>query len=219
MTGSANTLTPTPLSEKLSLVTHHHLLTRVLVKLGLDDWNYGSYEFFFDTTLVQALINDEDVVHYALEGLPKKYNQVCGYMRYRDTFPDLKIARSLLNTEEIRLKSKSLALTEDSSSSSPLGLMTQTNFRFVHDHNAKIGDANGSKTLGSNNNEDLLIKLIGRLGLNDTKNATVSHIVSSPPSKSATVANINSLPVAYDPTGHFTPSAPTYGPMSPFLPA
>ncbi|GKF43715.1 hypothetical protein Tco_0130267, partial [Tanacetum coccineum] len=37
----------TPLSDKLSLVTHHHLLTRVPVKLDLDDWNYGSYECFF----------------------------------------------------------------------------------------------------------------------------------------------------------------------------
>nr|GFA75987.1 hybrid signal transduction histidine kinase M [Tanacetum cinerariifolium] len=27
-------------------------------------------------------VNDEDVVHYALAGLPDKYNQVCGYMHY-----------------------------------------------------------------------------------------------------------------------------------------
>ncbi|GJX89478.1 hypothetical protein Tco_0341492 [Tanacetum coccineum] len=46
MTGS--TVPSTPLFEKLSLVTHHHLLTRVPVKLDLDDWNYGSWEFFFD---------------------------------------------------------------------------------------------------------------------------------------------------------------------------
>ncbi|GJW42347.1 hypothetical protein Tco_0071146 [Tanacetum coccineum] len=30
------------LSKKLSLVTHHHLLTRVPVKLDLENWNYGS---------------------------------------------------------------------------------------------------------------------------------------------------------------------------------
>ncbi|GKD82964.1 hypothetical protein Tco_1349803 [Tanacetum coccineum] len=30
------------------LVTHHHLLTRVPVKLDLENWNYGSWEFFFD---------------------------------------------------------------------------------------------------------------------------------------------------------------------------
>ncbi|GJZ46835.1 hypothetical protein Tco_0600667 [Tanacetum coccineum] len=38
----------TPLSDKLSLFTHHHLLTRVPVKLDLEDSNYGSWEFFFD---------------------------------------------------------------------------------------------------------------------------------------------------------------------------
>ncbi|GKC94008.1 hypothetical protein Tco_1159450 [Tanacetum coccineum] len=47
MTGSdANPATL--LSDKLALVTHHHLLTRVPVKLDLDDWNYSSWEFFFD---------------------------------------------------------------------------------------------------------------------------------------------------------------------------
>ncbi|GJW78662.1 retrovirus-related pol polyprotein from transposon TNT 1-94 [Tanacetum coccineum] len=56
------------------------------------------------------------VVHYALEVLPKKYNQVCGYMLNKDTFPDLKTARSLLFTEEMRLKFKALALPVDSSS-------------------------------------------------------------------------------------------------------
>ncbi|GJX92798.1 hypothetical protein Tco_0347384 [Tanacetum coccineum] len=30
------------------LVTHHHLLTRVPVKLDLEDWNYESWEYFFD---------------------------------------------------------------------------------------------------------------------------------------------------------------------------
>ncbi|GJR07102.1 ribonuclease H-like domain-containing protein [Tanacetum coccineum] len=48
MTGSDSPLNPTPLSEKLSLVTHHHLLTRVPVKLDIDNWNYGSWEFFFE---------------------------------------------------------------------------------------------------------------------------------------------------------------------------
>ncbi|GKG36079.1 hypothetical protein Tco_0443757, partial [Tanacetum coccineum] len=59
-------------------------------------------------------VNDEDVVHYALEGLPDKYDQVCGIMHHKDTFPDLKTARSMLITEEMHLKSKSLALPVDS---------------------------------------------------------------------------------------------------------
>ncbi|GJQ93669.1 ribonuclease H-like domain-containing protein [Tanacetum coccineum] len=63
-------------------------------------------------------VSDEDVVHYVIAGLPGNYNQVCGYTHYQTTFPDLKTARSLLITKEMRLKSKSLALPVDSSSSS-----------------------------------------------------------------------------------------------------
>ncbi|GJX30075.1 ribonuclease H-like domain-containing protein [Tanacetum coccineum] len=48
MTGSDNSLLSIPLSEKLASVTHHHLLTRVLVKLDLDNWNFRSWEFFFE---------------------------------------------------------------------------------------------------------------------------------------------------------------------------
>ncbi|GKA60117.1 hypothetical protein Tco_0759430 [Tanacetum coccineum] len=47
MTGTESPLNA-PLSDKLSLVTHHHLLRQVPVKLGLDNWNYRSWEFFFD---------------------------------------------------------------------------------------------------------------------------------------------------------------------------
>ncbi|GJU89249.1 hypothetical protein Tco_1301672 [Tanacetum coccineum] len=46
MTGD-NTVTPISPSEKLSAVTHHHLLTRVPVKIDLDDWNYGQWDYFF----------------------------------------------------------------------------------------------------------------------------------------------------------------------------
>nr|GEU50714.1 hybrid signal transduction histidine kinase M [Tanacetum cinerariifolium] len=38
----------TPLSDKLSQVTHHHLFIRVPVKLELENWNYRSWEFFSD---------------------------------------------------------------------------------------------------------------------------------------------------------------------------
>ncbi|GJY60587.1 hypothetical protein Tco_0461244 [Tanacetum coccineum] len=61
-------------------------------------------------------VSDEDVVHYALVGLPNKYDQVCGYMHYKDVFPDLKTAHTLLITEEMRLKTKANALLSDSSS-------------------------------------------------------------------------------------------------------
>ncbi|GKD44781.1 hypothetical protein Tco_1269426, partial [Tanacetum coccineum] len=58
----------------------------------------------------------QDVINYALEGLPDTYNQFCGYMHWKDTFPDLKAVRSLLIAEEMRLQSKVLASPMDSSS-------------------------------------------------------------------------------------------------------
>nr|GEY25065.1 retrotransposon Gag domain, retroviral aspartyl protease [Tanacetum cinerariifolium]GEY25260.1 retrotransposon Gag domain, retroviral aspartyl protease [Tanacetum cinerariifolium] len=75
-------------------------------------------------TSLGSIVNDEDVVYYAVEGLPEKYNQVYGYMHYQDTFPDLKKVRSLLITEEMRLNSKADALLMDSSS--PMDLMTES---------------------------------------------------------------------------------------------
>ncbi|GKC26523.1 hypothetical protein Tco_1033817, partial [Tanacetum coccineum] len=35
-------------------------------------------------TSLDARGNEEDVIHYVFDGLPKTYNQVCGYMHYRD---------------------------------------------------------------------------------------------------------------------------------------
>ncbi|GKD35061.1 hypothetical protein Tco_1250570, partial [Tanacetum coccineum] len=118
-------------------------------------------------------VNDEDVVHYALAGLPDKYDQVCGYMHYKDTFPDLKMARSLLVTEEMRLKSKALALPADSSS--PMVLM------------ADLGNNNnGSNTQGrgtvdaSHTTNELLTKLLQQLGSMDV-NSTAPSPTNNPP--------------------------------------
>nr|GEV75371.1 ribonuclease H-like domain-containing protein [Tanacetum cinerariifolium] len=77
-------------------------------------------------TSLDSRVNDEDLVHYALDGLPDKCDKVCGYMHHKDVFPDLKIARSMLITEDMRLKSKSLSLSMDSSSSSPIVLMADS---------------------------------------------------------------------------------------------
>nr|GEZ24051.1 hybrid signal transduction histidine kinase M [Tanacetum cinerariifolium] len=47
-------------------------------------------------TSLDARVNEEDVVHYTLEGLPNTYNQVCSYMHWKETFLDLKVVHSLL---------------------------------------------------------------------------------------------------------------------------
>ncbi|GJZ20896.1 ribonuclease H-like domain-containing protein [Tanacetum coccineum] len=168
-------------------------------------------------------VNDEYIVHYALEGLPEQYNQVCGYMHYKDTFPDLKTARSLVITEEMSLKSKSLALPVDSSFASPMILMAETgtprppytpqvkswrpcynfakgacrfgnNCKFVYDSNAKSDDTSSSKVTGNNTDE---------YGLN--------HIRRNKTNSTSTVTT----PLAPGPT---TPSAyHTVGPIHPTM--
>ncbi|GKB73087.1 ribonuclease H-like domain-containing protein [Tanacetum coccineum] len=289
MTG-LDTLKPTPLSKKLSLVTHHHLLTRVSVKLDLDNWNYGSWEYFFeqlcesydvdkylhsDTTdtsssslapltpeelkvdkivlswilftlsdslcarLVvmrpksareawgliseivkdnkrsranalkadlEARVNEEDVIHYALVGLPETYNQVCGYMHWKDVFPDLKMVRSLLIAEEMRLKSKALTLPVDSSSpmvlvaessnnrrptSTPQGKSWKPCFnfakgtcrfgdscRYVHDANARVGTSNSTFNKGRGTNTNNTNEILNKL-LNQLGNLGLHPIVAN----------------------------------------
>ncbi|GJR78433.1 pleiotropic drug resistance protein 1-like protein [Tanacetum coccineum] len=155
------------------------------------------------------VVNDEDVVHHALKGLPDKYDQVCGIMHHKDTFPDLKTARSMLLIEEMRLKSKSLSLLVDSSSSSPMVLMAQlgTNRRpsnsqnkswrscfnfakgscrfgsdckYVHDPNAKPTNTTTSCAPNTTTDE-LLAKLLDKLGLNNSL-PTVSNMSQPVPS-------------------------------------
>ncbi|GJS27459.1 ribonuclease H-like domain-containing protein [Tanacetum coccineum] len=298
MTGPDSTLLPIPLSEKLSLVTHHYLLTRVSVKLDLDNLNYVSWEYFFEQlcasyevdkylhtpttettssslapltleekvdkivlswilfTLFDSLrarlvvarpksakeawalisdivkdnkslgahVNDDYVVHYAIEGLPETYNQVCGYMHWKDTFPDLKMARTLLITEEMRLKSKALALPMDSSS--PMVLVVQSgnnrrssstpqvkssrpcfnyakgtcrfgdSCRYVHDPNAHLSNVNKGSGTSRNSTNDLLTQLLIKLG-NMIITAPVPH-----------VNTLNTTPVA-----SYTSPSPKIGPV------
>ncbi|GJZ37828.1 hypothetical protein Tco_0584019 [Tanacetum coccineum] len=150
-------------------------------------------------TSLDAPVNDEDLVHYAIEGLSDRYDQVCGIMHHKDTFPDFKTARSMLITEEMRLKSKSLALPLDSSSSSHMVLMAQNDCKFVHDHNAKSGVSSGSK-LKNNNNDDLLVKLLAKLGMSDLANNNGStKSVSTPSQPSLNISSTN--PVAYHASG------------------
>ncbi|GJW03334.1 ribonuclease H-like domain-containing protein [Tanacetum coccineum] len=162
-------------------------------------------------TSLDCIVNEEDVVHYAIDGLPKKYNQVCGYMHYQNTFPDLKTVRSLLVTEEMRLMTKEIALPADSSS--PMVLKAQSgtprrssntqgkswkpcfNFangscrfgsacHYVHDLNAKPITNTHAKHSSFNNTEALLTKILDKL--RDYRNSSEPSLVN----------HTNSLPVA-----------------------
>ncbi|GKF04670.1 hypothetical protein Tco_0035338 [Tanacetum coccineum] len=77
-------------------------------------------------TSLESLISNNDVVTFALEGLPVKYENVSGIIVHREPFFDLKTARSMLTTEEMILKSKTQALHVDSSSSSHMVLLAES---------------------------------------------------------------------------------------------
>nr|GFA26490.1 ribonuclease H-like domain-containing protein [Tanacetum cinerariifolium] len=143
---------------------------------------------------LDARVNDEDVIHYVLKGLSDTYNHVCGYMHWKDTFLYLKTVRSLLITEEMRLKSRTSTLVADSSSlmvlvaksgntrrssstpqvksSKPCFNFAKGNCRYCatcrysHDANARsVGDTVGvNKNHGNNDTNELLAKLLTQLG-------------------------------------------------------
>ncbi|GJV19799.1 ribonuclease H-like domain-containing protein [Tanacetum coccineum] len=141
------------------------------IKLG--DQSMESYFQKIDSivtilTSLDACVNDEDVVHYALEAV-----------------------RSLLITKEMRLKSKALALPVDSSSPMVIVAESSTNPRsftsqgkswkpcfhfakgscrfgdscqYVHDVNARVNNANSGfnkgRSTSENTTHDLLNKLL-----------------------------------------------------------
>nr|GFB46261.1 hybrid signal transduction histidine kinase M [Tanacetum cinerariifolium] len=80
-------------------------------------------------TSLGSPVSNDDVVTFALKGLPNKYENVCGIITHREPFSDLKTARSMLTTEEMRLKSKSQALPVDSSLSHMVLLAESCNNR------------------------------------------------------------------------------------------
>nr|GEZ26738.1 hybrid signal transduction histidine kinase M [Tanacetum cinerariifolium] len=75
-------------------------------------------------TTLGSPVSNEDVVTFALQGLPNKYDHVCGIITHQEPYLDLKTARLMLTIEEMRLRSKSLSLPVDSSS--PMVLMAET---------------------------------------------------------------------------------------------
>ncbi|GKB35278.1 ribonuclease H-like domain-containing protein [Tanacetum coccineum] len=146
-------------------------------------------------TSLGARVNDEDVVHYALEGLPDTYNQLCGYMHWKDTFPDLKAVRSLLVTEEMRLKSRATFLPVDASS--PMGTCCfglGDSCRYVHDPHAMVNNANKGGGTIMNNMEAMLQQLLAKLGslgvTSSALNTTMPTVAPCPMLRSTTPASL-----------------------------
>ncbi|GJS51480.1 ribonuclease H-like domain-containing protein [Tanacetum coccineum] len=191
-------------------------------------------------TSLDCVVNDEDVVHYAITGLPEKYNQVCGYMHYQTTFPDLKTVRSLLVAEEMRLKTKEVALPTDSSSLMVLMAQAGTNrrpsnpqikswrpcfnfakgscrfgseCRYVHDPNAKPHDFGTSKVSNTSNTDALLVQLLEKLNLRNKDASTNGSTVTS----TKDTPPISPLPVAYSTQHNSSPTCYLPQPISNYL--
>nr|GEX04949.1 ribonuclease H-like domain-containing protein [Tanacetum cinerariifolium] len=71
-------------------------------------------------TSLGSPMNLDDVVTFAFEGLPAKYDNVFTIIAHRGPFSDLKTVQSMLTTEEMRLKSQEQDTLVDASSSSPM---------------------------------------------------------------------------------------------------
>nr|GEU29738.1 ribonuclease H-like domain-containing protein [Tanacetum cinerariifolium] len=56
-------------------------------------------------TSLGSPMTSDDVVTFALEGLPARYENISTVIAHRDPFLDLKTVRSMLTTEEMRMKS------------------------------------------------------------------------------------------------------------------
>ncbi|GJZ54157.1 hypothetical protein Tco_0609042 [Tanacetum coccineum] len=109
-------------------------------------------------------------------GLPQKYENVSGIITHPEPFPDLKTARSMLTTEEMRLKSKSQALPVASSSLSPMVFWPIQSMRAKSSNNSlwsSSSNSGGSTTNGNNTNE-LLAQLLSQLGITGNKTLVVS---------------------------------------------
>ncbi|GJZ93660.1 ribonuclease H-like domain-containing protein [Tanacetum coccineum] len=72
-------------------------------------------------------LSNDDVVTFALEGLPSTYETISTVIVSREPFPDLKMVRSLLTTHEMRLKSRVQNPLVDATSASPMVLLAKSN--------------------------------------------------------------------------------------------
>nr|GEU33405.1 ribonuclease H-like domain-containing protein [Tanacetum cinerariifolium] len=77
---------------------------------------------------IDALVDDKNLVYYAINGLGEKYEQVAGIIRHRDPLPTFARTQSMQLLEESRLARKSnRPSARDSTSSSPHVLLASGN--------------------------------------------------------------------------------------------
>ncbi|GJW03737.1 ribonuclease H-like domain-containing protein [Tanacetum coccineum] len=110
-------------------------------------------------TSLDSRVNDEDVVHYALEGLPDKYNQ----MRLKSkalalpmdsSSPMVLVAESSTNSRSSRSKGKSL---KPCFNFAKVFCRYGNSCRYAHDANARVSNANKMNVAMSNNGTNVTL--------------------------------------------------------------
>ncbi|GJT27969.1 hypothetical protein Tco_0908244, partial [Tanacetum coccineum] len=70
-----------------------------------------------------STMDDDDIVTYAINGLSEKYGSLAQIIAHKYPFPDLATVRTMVTTEEMRLRSKQPILSTSTTSSSPQVLL------------------------------------------------------------------------------------------------
>ncbi|GKC53150.1 hypothetical protein Tco_1075895 [Tanacetum coccineum] len=91
-------------------------------------------EYFSKIDSIITLLNDlgsdvseDDVVTYAINGLSDKYGSLAQIIAHKDPFPDLATVRSMVTTEEMRIRSKPSNLPSNNTSNAPQVLLAEAN--------------------------------------------------------------------------------------------
>ncbi|GJU31917.1 acyl-protein thioesterase 2-like protein [Tanacetum coccineum] len=115
-------------------------------------------EYFSNIDSIVTLLNDlgsdvsqDDVVTYAINGLSDKYGggegSLAQIIAHKEPFPDLSTVRSMVSTEEMRIRNKSHSLSVSTNSSAPQVLLTETPHRVQDTRTNKERDnRNNNKT-------------------------------------------------------------------------
>nr|GEU30356.1 ribonuclease H-like domain-containing protein [Tanacetum cinerariifolium] len=92
-----------------------------------DSWTYIAESIVSVLNGLGSPLSNDDVVPFALEGLPSTYEMISTVIVSREPFLDLETVRSLLTTHEMSLKSRVQNPLVDATPTSPMVLLAKSN--------------------------------------------------------------------------------------------
>ncbi|GJU98185.1 hybrid signal transduction histidine kinase M [Tanacetum coccineum] len=152
-----------------------------------------------------STMDDDDIVTYAINGLSEKYESLAQIIAHKDPFPDLATVRTMVTTEEMRLRFKQPILSTSTTSSSPQVLLATSQPRIQDNRNNRDRDArNENKTEICRNFGRGPTKPIGPVwlihfaGFNGHQQALYSAAVQNPSVSSGSTSQETQLPHAFN---------------------